>query len=284
MDNASFLRLESMVKQRHDHLYWSSDSGESSSDIEMTSYALLTYLHRGEFAKSLSIVKWLISKSNSLGAYSSTQNTILALQSLSQFGLGFMTANENYTFNIDINIVAKHTKLSAESTEKSFNVNEKNSFILQTWYLPSCYFDLSVQANGSGIAALQAIFNYNLKNESQSPQQGSFIIEQTWLDSTDSSSRINVHTCVQYEDSRENETGMSIVESSLFSGFEVSRLEMDSLLASQNKTNLKMIEILKGSRVAFYMQKLDAVKYCFDWSMTRSYPVSKSFFKFCSHL
>ena len=69
-------------------MYWHRDTPEASSisirwrppykqasanDIEMTSYALLTYVKRDDVASALPILKWLISKQNDLGGYSSTQ-------------------------------------------------------------------------------------------------------------------------------------------------------------------------------------------------------------------
>jgi len=44
-----------------------------SNAIEMTSYALLTYVRRNELRSALPILKWLISKQNDLGGYASTQ-------------------------------------------------------------------------------------------------------------------------------------------------------------------------------------------------------------------
>ena len=281
LDNKSFFLLDSLAKKHNDELYWSASASDlestetSSSDIEMTSYALLTYLLRGEISKSLSIVKWLISKSNSLGAYSSTQNTILALQSLSQFGLSVISTNESFKYNIDINITAEN--YLNETLNKTFNINDKNSFILQTWNLPDCNFNLSISAFGSGIASLQTIFKYNLKNKSD---QHYFSLNQKVIQANNSLNKILVETCVQYHDLYDSETGMSIVEANLFSGFEVNKADMDFLLISNNtNSELKMIEILKDNKVAFYMQKLDSQKnVCFNWTMTRSYFVSNFLF------
>ena len=52
LNDKSFFLLDSLAKKHNDELYWSASVLEStetsSSDIEMTSYALLTYLIRGE--------------------------------------------------------------------------------------------------------------------------------------------------------------------------------------------------------------------------------------------
>ena len=68
-------------------LHWTEESSEKkkpeqwfrpyyqprSADIEITSYALLVYAHRGEKQNGLPIARWLAQQRNSLGGYSSTQ-------------------------------------------------------------------------------------------------------------------------------------------------------------------------------------------------------------------
>ena len=98
---------------------------------------------------------------------------------------------------------------------------------------------------------------------------------QKIIDTNNSINKILIETCIQYHDLYDNETGMSIFEANLFSGFEVSKADMDNLLISKNTSSeLKLIEILKDNKVAFYMQKLNSKNVCFNWTMTRSYLVS----------
>jgi len=54
-------------------LWWRPYYAPRSNDIEMTSYALLTYVRRNEVAMAAPIMKWIASKQNELGGYSSTQ-------------------------------------------------------------------------------------------------------------------------------------------------------------------------------------------------------------------
>lgn len=45
----------------------------NSVDVEMTSYALLTYLQRGLLEDALPILSWLVSQQNDQGGFASTQ-------------------------------------------------------------------------------------------------------------------------------------------------------------------------------------------------------------------
>ena len=64
---------------------------------------------------------------------------------------------------------------------------------------------------------------------------------------------------------------MSIIESNVFSGYEIDKQELNKLLNSK----LKMVELLKNeNKVAFYLDYLDKEMVCFNWTMYKIYPVS----------
>ena len=49
----------------------------NSKDIEITSYALLTYVYRKDVLSIIPVLKWLSSQQNSLGGYDNTQVSII---------------------------------------------------------------------------------------------------------------------------------------------------------------------------------------------------------------
>ena len=130
--------------------YWSKTPGmASSSDIELSSYGLLVHLYRNDLLTALSIVNYLISRSNPLGSYSNTHDTVLALQAFSEFGIKTITkspqvtqpVNENYTVNINATLIDKNNKLVQEN---KFVANDDNAFVLQSWNLPSCDYKVTI--------------------------------------------------------------------------------------------------------------------------------------------
>ncbi|KAK3609624.1 hypothetical protein CHS0354_038627 [Potamilus streckersoni] len=58
-------------------------------DIEIASYGLLHYIETRNIASGLPVLKWLTSKRNANGGFQSTQDTVLALQALSEYGTLF---------------------------------------------------------------------------------------------------------------------------------------------------------------------------------------------------
>lgn len=137
------------IRTSSGNIYWSkTPQTESSSDIELSSYGLLLNLYRNDLANSLSIVRYLISKSNSLGSYSNTQNTVLGLQALSEFGIKTISktnnaASENTKYNVNINVglIDKNDTLVLSN---NFVTNDQNAIVLQTWDLPSCNYKVRV--------------------------------------------------------------------------------------------------------------------------------------------
>uniref|UniRef100_A0A8D2NY38 OVOS protein n=1 Tax=Zosterops lateralis melanops TaxID=1220523 RepID=A0A8D2NY38_ZOSLA len=128
-----------------------------SAEIEMTSYVLLALLNRTkhtpeELSYISRIVYWLIKQQNPYGGFSSTQDTVVALQALAHYG--------SLTFSKkSLNTVEVH---SMETPSKIFQVNDKNRFLLQQASLPTIPGSYSVEVNGSGCVYLQTTLRYNI--------------------------------------------------------------------------------------------------------------------------
>lgn len=82
-EDKAFEILESKVMKEDDMKWWSKPIQSDSQnpwhslprtvDVEMTSYAMLTYLRRNLVAEATSIMKWLIKQRNKEGGFASTQ-------------------------------------------------------------------------------------------------------------------------------------------------------------------------------------------------------------------
>lgn len=82
-----------LAKTENGLKWWSSNSGDHISDIEITSYVLMALLQSPH--ENLPIAKWLIQQRNSHGGFKSTQDTVVGLQALIKFAQ--MTAPQNDT-------------------------------------------------------------------------------------------------------------------------------------------------------------------------------------------
>lgn len=261
------------AKPEKSHIYWF-DYETPSSDIEMTSYGVLTYLLRSRVSESMSIVRWLVSKSNSLGSYSSTQNTVLALQGLSEFAHQLLS-NHTGKLDMSVNVTLNFGNGDSSSIKKLFSVNEDNALVLQTWELPKCPVSLRLSSNGSGLVSFQTIVAYNVPKQKPEPV---FKLSQRIAENI-TINNLLLETCVSYEDvdpaTKENKTtGMSVIESTLLGGFEADKTDLTAISKNQGVKSLKLVEITKDNRAVFYFNKLDSSRVCFKWKITRKYPIA----------
>lgn len=253
-------------------MYWSKSSSTSSS-IELTSYGLLINLLRKEISTSLSIVRQILGESNSLGGYSNTQDTVLALEALSKFAIATSLADSSAPKSISTNVLLVNAK-SKQLANKSFTSNDENSMVLQTWDLPKCEKYVRVYASGLGKVLFQLVTTYNLP---QVPETSIFTLSQEMSQLNDGVGLLKVHTCVTYhKESAPNKadtTGMTILEATLLSGYEADNQDLQALVNSGQVEYLKLAQI-KDQTVVFYFDHLDDdIELCVDWKMTRKVEV-----------
>lgn len=97
---------------------WSSLT--QSVDVEMTAYALLTYLQRGLVTEALPIMRWMVAQRNSNGGFASTQDTVIGLYALAKLAEKITVPNTN------INLKFKH-----DTGAEAFSLTRENAMILQ---------------------------------------------------------------------------------------------------------------------------------------------------------
>nr|XP_006813013.1 PREDICTED: CD109 antigen-like [Saccoglossus kowalevskii] len=132
----AFQKLNTFKTEQDGLAFWSENNGPvddkpqnywyympPSADIEITGYALLTYNLRRDLDGAGPIVRWLTKQSNGYGGYSSTQDTVIALEALSEFAI--MTGSGDK----DITLVIETNELS--TSQHTLVVNNDNSVVLQ---------------------------------------------------------------------------------------------------------------------------------------------------------
>ncbi|NXG57349.1 OVOS protein, partial [Hemiprocne comata] len=128
-----------------------------SPEVEMTSYVLLALLYKPkrnqeDLTKASGIVQWITRQQNPYGGFSSTQDTVIALQALAAYG--------EATYNsVQQNVVKITSKMPFE---KVFIVNNENSLLLQQTPLPEVPGKYSLTVNGSGCILMQTALRYNI--------------------------------------------------------------------------------------------------------------------------
>nr|XP_060619441.1 ovostatin-like [Anolis sagrei ordinatus] len=129
----------------------------SSAEVETAAYAVLAVLTganptSAQITTASQIVNWITKQQNPYGGYSSTQDTVVAIQALARFS--------QLTFSKDgQNTVKIH---SNKPFEKVFEVDSTNRLLLQQTSLPDVPGEYAVAVSGNGCVFVQTTLRYNI--------------------------------------------------------------------------------------------------------------------------
>ncbi|KAE9418166.1 hypothetical protein Angca_009716, partial [Angiostrongylus cantonensis] len=138
------------ISDKDGTIHWSSVQGNDKSkdttqyfyqprpvDVETTGYGL-------------PLVRWLTAQRNAYGGFSSTQDTVIALQALGSYAEHAYSPDTNATVTIT-NGADNHV----------FNVSPSNSIVLQTYELPNIDSNVVIKASGKGTVFAQVSYSYH---------------------------------------------------------------------------------------------------------------------------
>ncbi|EHH20476.1 hypothetical protein EGK_03341, partial [Macaca mulatta] len=188
-----------------------------SAEVEMTSYVLLTYLtvqpapSSEDLSVASRIVKWITKQQNPQGGFSSTQDTVVALQALSKYGTATFSKSEKAAL---VTIKSSHT------FSKDFQVDDGNRLVLQEVRLPELPGEYSTTVSGSGCVYLQTCLRYNIlpKKEGKAPFALQVNTLPTNCDGVDAHRKFQIHINISYTGDRPS-SNMVIVDVKMVSGF-----------------------------------------------------------------
>ncbi|XP_078606811.1 alpha-2-macroglobulin-like isoform X3 [Branchiostoma floridae x Branchiostoma japonicum] len=242
-----------------------------SAEVEMTSYALLAYMATGEreaLVKGLPIVRWLTQQRNAYGGFSSTQDTVMALQALARY------AEMAYGEGVDIEVQVQ----TAEGLDETFVITDTNSLVLQRVEVPVTPADISIRATGKGCALLQANVRYNIEEEEPVP---SFEVNIKMLDvpaelqrdEGGESSPCSVKMmsiCTRFVD--DEPSNMAVVAVKMVSGFIPDKTSLKTL---KKEKTIKKYEI-DGKMVNLYFDELTDEMTCFEFLVEQNIRVKNT--------
>ncbi|KAI7791344.1 C3 and PZP-like alpha-2-macroglobulin domain-containing protein 8 isoform X1 [Triplophysa rosa] len=276
-----------------------------SAEVEMTAYGLLTYTLLGDVASALPVVKWLSQQRNALGGFSSTQDTCVALQALSEYAI------LSYVGGVNLTISLASTNLDFQET---FELQFDNKKILQKAVIPSIPTGLFVSAKGEGCCLMQIDVSYNvpdpvakpafqikvdlkeprqeqhtplsprhvsLRSRSRSDNRSELNRKRRApVDDEDPAAhqdhldyRVTLEVCARWLHT--GSSNMAVLEVPLLSGF---RADVESLerLLSDKRVGLKRYEV-DGRKVLFYFDEIPSqCMTCVIFNAVREYIVGKT--------
>ncbi|XP_017282054.1 complement C4-like [Kryptolebias marmoratus] len=299
------------IKDENQCYLWTEDPNpENENDvdaitIETTAYALLTAVEVADYEWADQIACWLASKENYFGGYRSTQDTVMALEALSEYELkrprpdGKIKAELTVPGKTEIVTLAlQNRKEKVEADLKKLAGNNitvqltgKGDFKLKTikaFYLldpeDDCtQLSISVTVEGKVKYRVEIVENYDYYNyyddtEEKKGQEAPSVTEHS--DTLTSGKRLenNINTdntvtytvCVSLNPNT-NLSGMAIADITLLSGFEAKTEDLDRLKQPPEQY-ITHYELSFG-RVLIYFNELFEQQECFSFDVVQSVPI-----------
>lgn len=228
----------------------------NSLSVEMSALALMTTVRRGELERALPIVRWLISQQNSNGGFSSTQDTVLAIEALAKFAEASAASKSPLSIDIDLLYPRSSSKQNAirRNNIDQLLVTRSNALVNQQIRLPDNITWVQIQATGSGAAVVQVAWQYNLLVSAERP---AFYLNPI-RDKTSNINYLQLSVCTYYKAGQES--NMAVMEVELPSGYVA---DVEALPGLKRAHDIKRIETADGdTKVVIYFDKLTREEIC----------------------
>jgi hypothetical protein len=133
-----------------------------AANVELTSYVLLAKLKAKRNKYIVEIAKWLFVQKNSKGGGYSTQDTIVSIDALAEYGKLVANKPMNVDFEFTLSNNEKKNSKIIILTETNRNVQQK---IKLSDYVKSGRNELKFIGQGTGVVYVQVVLNFNQKTE-----------------------------------------------------------------------------------------------------------------------
>ncbi|XP_073673314.1 alpha-2-macroglobulin-like isoform X2 [Garra rufa] len=244
-----FKKLEEIAISDGSRLHWSQSGSDDDSDslsVEISSYVLLAVLTTdsvttADLGFANRIVSWLVKQQNAYGGFSSTQDTVVALQALSLYATKVFSSDGSSTVTVQ----------SAGDTHH-FDVNQENKLLYQEKQLQNVPAKYSIEVKGSTCVSVQIAQFYNIPTPTETKTLSiDAKIEGDCKKSFGQDILLNFTVKYNGPQARSN---MVIVDIKLLSGFTADT----SLLETQRLSRTSLVERLdsKDDHVIVYLKEV----------------------------
>ncbi|XP_045146442.1 pregnancy zone protein-like [Echinops telfairi] len=232
-----------------------------SVEVEMAAYILLAYLtaqpapSSADLSMASRIVKWIIKQQNPHGGFSSTQDTVVALQALAKYGARIFATSQK---------AAIVSVKSSGAFSKEFQVNEANRLLLQEVQLPEIPGEYSTTISGRGCVYLQTTLRYNIlpKKEQKAPFSLSVNTLPKDCDGAAAHKKFQIDLNISYTGERPR-SNMVIVDVKMVSGFIPVKKSVKKL---QERPEIPRTEV-STNHVLIYFKELTNQTLSFSFSV-----------------
>uniref|UniRef100_A0A667YDU0 Alpha-macroglobulin receptor-binding domain-containing protein n=1 Tax=Myripristis murdjan TaxID=586833 RepID=A0A667YDU0_9TELE len=206
-------QLDKDAVRRGGFIFWTQKATETSDSlsVEISAYVLLAKLSassttREELGSASGIVRWLASQQNSYGGFSSTQDTVVALQALALY------SSQVFTPEGSSSVLAQ-----SPSGHLTFEVDPTNKLLYQEKQLKDVAGKYQFEVKGTACVAVQLALHYNIPVVTNDTSF-SIQIKPEADCKTSLRPKVNLKLTSEYR-GKESTTNMVILDIKVLSGF-----------------------------------------------------------------
>ncbi|XP_069835812.1 alpha-2-macroglobulin-like protein 1 isoform X1 [Dendropsophus ebraccatus] len=265
---AAMEKLNQQANKTGGLLYWTQEPKSDSdsywskpkpADVEMTSYGLLSLASREnptkrELGDMSSMVRWLSKQQNANGGFSSTQDTVVALQALSKYAGLISRKAEGMTVDVT----------GQNGFKRRFNIDNDNRLLLQKEQLPQIPGEYTVTASGSGNVVMQAVQRHNIVPDAK---EDAFVLSAK--PECVKSDEMKISLEFRYIGKRQS-TNMALAKINMLSGYEPDKESAENL---KKNPMVKRVEVEKDS-VSVYLQEVTSKLQTLELKAKKVVPVT----------
>lgn len=216
-----------------------------SKNVQTTAYGLLTLIRR-QIPYQRDVVDWLNTQRLSDGGWASTQDTLVALQSLIEYSL-----SSDHRSVTDIKISIEAPALREFNRDSKIAINEANISQVHSLNVPNAYGIFTVRAEGSGTALLSLDMQYNVDwpHLQIKPAIKAFDLDIRPSYSGRNSSSMNMDICARWTLlSEATRSGMAVLEVPVPTGYMVSQNALDRIVNASASATFSYPRNLREAR------------------------------------
>jgi CD109 antigen len=262
----AYRMLMELAQEDEDGLHWGGGVDillqppmeyNQSADIEATAYATLALINHRDAFNASRAAKWLVSRRNAHGGFGSTQDTVVALQALTEYSTGARA-------DVDLKI-----SISADGEETELKIRQDNFDVLQVVEVPiDAEIEINVEGKGEAIAQVVRRFNLPDAEKGQEILKINVDYDVTKVEVNDI---VTVSAELEFAPPEPMEAGMIVLDISVPTGFQPLTESIAEVAEKEEK--VKRYEIA-GRKVIFYIENmLPGDKIAFSFDVKAMYPV-----------
>ncbi|XP_030600176.1 alpha-2-macroglobulin-like [Archocentrus centrarchus] len=238
--------LDTVAVKEGSFLYWSQTATETSASlsVEIRSYVLLAKLSASPTVEDLGyasgIIMWLTGQQNYYGGFSSTQDTVVALQALALYSTLVFSPEGSSTVTVQ-----------TPSSQLTFDVNQDNKLLYQEKTMQDVSGKYSLEVKGTACASVQISVHYNIPTPTDVTTLSVKVKPEVDTISESPRPKLTLKIKSLYS-GKESTTNMVILDIKMLSGFVP---DPESLMILKGALMVDRVE-QKEDHVLVYLQEL----------------------------